>query len=89
MGVDGNVIDALSNKTELPTQKLNVLQATTISIVQNRGKISDAEINAFTEVGYSQQHMLEIILGVSHKVISNYVNHLAQTPLDEPFKKFA
>ena len=89
MGVDGDVIEALSKKQELPNQKLKVLQETTLSLVKNRGKISETEINKFTDVGYNQQHVLEIILGISHKVISNYVNHLAQTPLDEPFKKFA
>jgi len=89
MGVDGDVIEALSKKQELPNQKLKVLQETTLSLVKNRGKVSETEINKFTEVGYNQQHVLEIILGISHKVISNYVNHLAQTPLDEPFKKFA
>ena len=89
MGVDNDVIEALSKKAELPSQKLKILQETTLSLVKNRGKVSDVEISKFTEAGYNQQHMLEIILGISHKVISNYVNHLAQTPLDEPFKKFA
>ena len=32
---------------------------------------------------------MEIILGLSQKVISNYTNHLAETPVDEPFQKFA
>jgi len=89
MGVDNAVIEALSKKAELPSPKLTVLQETTVSLVKNRGKISDAQINKFTDAGYNQQQMLEIILGISHKVISNYVNHLAQTPLDEPFQKFA
>ena len=36
----------------------------------------------------SNAHLLEIILGVSQKVMSNYVNHLAQTPVDAAFNKF-
>ncbi len=89
MSVDSDVIEALSKKTKLPNEKLTVLQETTLTLVRNRGKISEAEINKFAQAGYSQQHILEIILGISHKVISNYVNHLAETPLDEAFKKFA
>jgi hypothetical protein len=28
------------------------------------------------------------VLAVSYKVLSNYTNHIAETPLDEPFEKF-
>ena len=88
MGVDEEVIQALRNKAELPSEKLVILQQTTLSLVKNRGKISAAEISQFAQAGYNQQHIMEIILGISHKVISNYVNHIAETPLDESFKKF-
>jgi len=30
-----------------------------------------------------------VILGLSQKVMSNYTNHLAETPVDEAFKGFA
>ena len=33
--------------------------------------------------------MLEVILGVGFKTLSNYTNHVANTPLDAPFKRFA
>ncbi len=36
------------------------------------------------EAGYGQQQVLEVILGLSQKVISNYVNRVAETPV-EPF----
>ncbi len=39
--------------------------------------------------GYGQQQVLEVILGLSQKVISNYVNHVAHTPVDKVFEKFA
>jgi len=32
---------------------------------------------------------LEVVLGLSQKIISNYVNHLAGTPAEEKYKKFA
>ncbi|TMN94168.1 carboxymuconolactone decarboxylase, partial [Pseudoalteromonas sp. S407] len=34
-------------------------------------------------------NLLDIILALSQKVMSNYVNHLAATPLDATFKPFA
>ena len=39
--------------------------------------------------GYGQQQVLEVILGLSQKVISNYVNHVAKTPVDKVFEQFA
>jgi hypothetical protein len=36
-----------------------------------------------------RRHLLEIVLGLSQKVISNYGNHLADTPVDGAFEKFS
>lgn len=35
-----------------------------------------------------KRNVFDVILGLSHKVISNYVNHIADTPVDAPFAKF-
>jgi hypothetical protein len=32
--------------------------------------------------------MLEIVLGLAQKTISNYVNHLARTPVDKQYEKY-
>ncbi|AZG72252.1 carboxymuconolactone decarboxylase family protein [Shewanella livingstonensis] len=89
MKVDPALTEALRNKTTMPTAKLQALQDATLSIVRNRGNISQAELAAFYAAGYGQQQVLEIILGLSQKVISNYTNHVAKTPVDDVFKKFA
>ncbi|MEO9274803.1 carboxymuconolactone decarboxylase family protein [Marinomonas sp. 5E14-1] len=89
MGVDPALTDALRNSQPMPTPKLQALQDLTLSIVRNRGFASDAELEAFYAAGYAQKQVLEIILGLSQKVISNYVNHVAKTPVDEMFQQFA
>ncbi|WP_417431969.1 carboxymuconolactone decarboxylase family protein [Kiloniella sp.] len=89
MKVDAGIIDALRNKTDLPTEKLQVLRRTTLALVKNRGRLAPSDVQAFKTVGYENKQLLEIVLGISQKVISNYTNHLAETPLDEPFKQFA
>ncbi|MEP0265367.1 carboxymuconolactone decarboxylase family protein [Dokdonia sp.] len=89
MKVDPALSEALRNNTPMPTEKLQALQDTTLSIARNRGRINDAELEAFYAAGYGQRQVLEIILGISQKVISNYTNHIANTPVDEPFQKFA
>lgn len=89
MKVDPALTDALRNREPMPTEKLQVLHDTTLAMVRKRGELSDEEIAAFYAAGYEQQQLLEIILGLSQKVISNYVNHIAKTPVDEVFRKFA
>jgi hypothetical protein len=33
--------------------------------------------------------VLEVLVGVTQKTLSNYANHLAETPLDDAFAKAA
>lgn len=89
MDVDPAITDALRNTTALPTSKLQVLHDFTLSMVRNRGNVSEQEMQAFFDAGYTQQQVLEVILGLSQKVISNYVNHVAKTPVDSMFEQFA
>ena len=88
MKVDPALTEALRNRTVMPTERLQVLHETTLSIVRNRGNISEEELNRFYATGYTERQVLEIILGLSQKVISNYSNHIANTPVDAPFQKF-
>jgi alkylhydroperoxidase family enzyme len=88
MKVGSAIIDALRDRTELPNQKLQQLHLTTLALVRNRGRLSEQEQADFFAAGYERRHLLEIILGISQKVISNYTNHQADTPIDKPFQQF-
>jgi len=57
-------------------------------MTRNRGVIDESELEEFYSAGYGNQQLLEIVLGLAQKVMSNYTNHLADTPVDQPFKKF-
>lgn len=41
-----------------------------------------ADAQAFRDAGYSENHVLEIVLAIAVKTLSNYANHLLHTPLD-------
>tara|TARA_R110002051_G_scaffold255120_2_gene314176 strand:+ start:10332 stop:10880 length:549 start_codon:yes stop_codon:yes gene_type:complete len=89
MKVDDAITEALHNETTLADAKLEALRTMTLTIVRNRGNVTQEDLDVFYAAGYGEQQVLEIILGLSQKVISNYTNHIAHTPVDEPFKKFA
>jgi alkylhydroperoxidase family enzyme len=89
MKVDAALTEALRNGGSMPTEKLQVLHETTLAMVRNRGHLSEEEIAAFYAAGYKQQQLLEIVLGLAQKVMSNYVNHIVKTPVDEAFQPFS
>jgi uncharacterized peroxidase-related enzyme len=69
--------------------KLAALETFTRQMVLSRGNPNDAEIAAFLEAGYSRQNILEVVLAIGMKVLTNYANHLFEAPLDEPLKPLA
>lgn len=85
-GVPADVLSGLRSGSPLPDAKLEALREFTRMIVQLRAHLSDADLEAFTSAGYDQRHVLEVILGVAMKTISNYTNHIAGTPLDRAFR---
>ncbi|MHA7944329.1 carboxymuconolactone decarboxylase family protein [Formosa sp. 3Alg 14/1] len=89
MKVDDAITEALRNETPLEDAKLEALRTLTLAMVRNRGHVSQEELEAFYAAGYGERQVLDIILGLSQKVISNYTNHVANTPVDAPFQKFA
>ena len=88
MKVDPSITEALRNRQPMPLEKLQVLHETTLLLIQNRGHLTAAEIERFLAAGYTKQQLLEVILEIAMKVMSNYVNHIAHTPIDKPFEKF-
>ena len=88
MKVDAALTDALRNEQPMPTTKLQALLDTTLIMVRNRGHITQEQLDIFYAAGYGEQHLLDIILGLSQKVISNYTNHIGNTPIDKPFEEF-
>ncbi|PLX91176.1 MAG: carboxymuconolactone decarboxylase [Desulfuromonas sp.] len=88
MNVDPALTEALRTHGSMPTAKLQTLHDTTLAVVRKRGNLSEEEMETFFAAGYEQRQLLEIVLGVAQKVMSNYVNHIAHTPVDEAFQTF-
>lgn len=88
MNASEGVNEALRDGTPLPNERLEALRDFTLKVTRQRGDVSQADIDAFLAAGFTQRQIQEVILGLSQKVMSNYLNHIAQTPLDEPFRAF-
>ncbi|MDX8396042.1 MAG: carboxymuconolactone decarboxylase family protein [Mariprofundaceae bacterium] len=83
--VPKDVIDAIRDDATLPDNKLETLRQLTIAITTSRGWPNEKNIQSFFAAGYDASNILEIILAVGLKTMSNYTNHIAHTDVDEAF----
>lgn len=79
------VTDALRAGTTIPDVKLNVLSHFTKLLTENRGRVSQEQVEGFFNAGYDESHLLGIITGIAVKTMSNYSNHITQPDLDSIF----
>lgn len=81
-GMEPSEVEALRSGAPLSDPKLEALRGFARTLIANRGKASAADLLVFFKAGYSNVQALEVILGLAIKLISNYTNSIAGTPLD-------
>lgn len=86
--IDDTIIDALRDETPLPDAKLEALRDFTLAMLETRGRPSPDQMQAFEAAGYGRRAVLDIVMIVAQKVMSNYTNSLFDTPTDAAFEKF-
>ncbi len=89
-GIDSEVIEALKNGLDCGVDNVDSLVKFTRMIVKQRGHvdepgihIDEPGIHAFLAQGFSRQQVLEVVLGVTLKTLSNYTNHITQTAINQ------
>jgi AhpD family alkylhydroperoxidase len=87
-GVPAAVLGALRSGLPLPDAKLQALSVFTRIMVANRGKPARQDLKAFLAADFSERQVLEIILAIAVKTISNYSNHVFHTEVDPVFAAY-
>lgn len=64
--------------------KLNTLVALAKDITENKGRVSEQNLNAFYNAGYTKAALVDVIMQVSDKTAMNYLHNLTQIPIDFP-----
>lgn len=64
--------------------KLNTLVALAKDITENKGRVSEQNLNAFYNAGYTNAALVDVIMQVSDKTAMNYLHNLTQIPIDFP-----
>lgn len=87
--VEPDVIDALRSGQPIDDPKLEALRTFTIIIHDTHGRPTETQIEAFLAAGYTKETILEVIVGTSLKVLSNYTTPITRPDLDAPFVPLA
>jgi len=84
--VDPEVIAAVRENRPIADVKLEALRQFAAKVTRQRGAVSEADVAAFKGVGYDNRAVLDLLVLAATKLISNYTNHVAQTPNDSFMK---
>lgn len=88
-GLSDAQIAALRAGLPLENAKLEALRVFTVAVVAKRGFVDDRDLQQFLAQGYSQAQVLEVVLGVAAKTLTNYTDHIARVALDDAFQSAA
>ncbi|MDW3845312.1 carboxymuconolactone decarboxylase family protein [Micromonospora sp. BRA006-A] len=88
-GATPELIEALRTGTTLPDPRLEALRRFTVSVLDHRGAVPDADLDALLAAGWQPRHALDVVLGVGTYTISTFANRLTEAPLDEPLAAYA
>lgn len=79
-------ISAAREGRPIADPKLEALHQFAAKVTRQRGVVSEADVAAFKGAGYDNRAVLDVLVLAATKLISNYTNHLADTPNDSFMK---
>lgn len=84
-GVSTETISAIRDG-RTPSDRRDAALVTFVhGVMSHAGWVPEGERQAFLDAGFTARHLLDILTILAMKTLSNYTNHIAQTPLDAAF----
>ena len=88
-GVSRSDLEALTSMQSSSDARLNAVRDFTRAMVEQRGFVGDEAIQTFLAAGFTQEQVLEVVLGVAIKTLTNYSNHIVGTEPNQEFVQMA
>jgi len=83
--VPAETVAAIRAGESTGNKKTDAMIALVRELVSKRGHASPEAIDAFLSVGYTKNQVMELLMAVALKTISNYLDHISPAPLDAAF----
>lgn len=87
-GLDAASVVALQNGRPTRNARLDAVLAFTTAVIETRGGVDTAALDAFKAAGFTEQQALEVVLGVSLATLCNYTNVMAQSAINPQLEAF-
>src|SRR5690606_34182336 len=87
-GLPVEQVIALQHGQPTGNTRLDAVLNFSLAVIAHRGAVSDIELQAFLDSGFTQEQALEVVLGVSLATLCNFANSLAQSPVNPQLEAF-
>ncbi|MDX1294241.1 MAG: carboxymuconolactone decarboxylase family protein [Hyphomonas sp.] len=84
-GVDRETVNAVRNGGVSDDPKLQALGQITFRILETKGALSPADMRAFLNADYRTSQVLELLIGIAGKTMTNFAAKILHLPLDDEF----
>lgn len=88
-GLDQAVVNAVLAGEPIPDKRLATLHDFTLSLMRNHGRVSEEEVQAFFDAGFTNAQLLDVLGGIAAKTLINTLTQLTDIPLDNMLLPFA
>ena len=86
VGVISSDLQAIREGNDLKDSAMALVHRVTVVVLEKRGWVDQEQVTQWEGEGLSRAKLYEIISYIGLKTITNYVNHIAHTPVDEVFQ---
>lgn len=88
LGMTRDQINSLQQQDELDDSRLEALRRLSTDLVRQRGWVDDEDLQQFFAAGFTQDQVLEVLLGIALKTLTNYANHVAKPEINAQFSEY-
>lgn len=84
-GVDQETVDAVRAGGVGTDPRLQALGRLTLRVLETKGAISSGDMRAFLNAEYEASQILELLIGIAAKTMTNFAAKISRLPLDRAF----
>ena len=88
-GVSPEETNAIRERRTPTNRRFAALSTLAKTLIEKRGHLSEQELGAFLDAGFTKEQIMEVIAAVAASTITNYAGTIAQPPLEDKFQQFA
>ena len=88
-GIDAGDVQAVREGRLPKDDKFSALSGLAKTMIEQRGRLDDEDVNRFLAAGFTNEHVLEVIAAVAASTITNYTGSITKPPLEAPFQDHA